>query len=248
MKKLLSFQNFLQVITVVALFATTGCGKHEQDVLYICMNTGENHCGILVNASKYSDLSVVTLTLLHSDFRDFEIAHGARTDGGITIMLPETLETTYLQEFNINGRRIMPPTVTVSNPEVKMLTVSWFYGVDIDGYAFVNLWPRVIDENDIGKNVFHYAASARFVYVDSDLTISGYSESMFDVIPAEGYKGPHQWTQKTTYSIDCKKGWNVWWTSSTWHEPTAHITAEYSTTPIGKLYWNVIESDRRKIR
>jgi len=232
-KKTLCF-TVTTTLCLVFLFAVTGCDKLENpdvDDLYLKI---ENVSGKIENASKYNNIVGIKLIWFESVSKYSILARGDRENGGFTIALPKTLDQNCLNALNISGFHIniaVPSTLNVSNNNVKVFTLSNYCGVDKVGNVVAYFRPSAIDENGNVKDVY-------FTYVDSDVTISGYTESRFTVIPTENYTGPGEWKQTTTYSIEWKKGWNVWWISRNWHTPTATVTERYSTNPVNNLKWD----------
>ena len=231
------------VLIVINLFTTCGCEKHKKDELYLCVNKNGNLCGNVENASKFSSVVAVKL-LWHEESvlvgagsnvkKEYVLlAHGDRKNNSIAVMLPETLNSNYLHSLNLEGRKIYietPSTMTVSNPNVKVFTFNNYCGVDKDGNVIAYFRPSAIDEDGNVKDVF-------LTYVDSDVTISGYIVSLATVIPTEDYTGPGELKITATFSIEWKKGWNVWWMSNSSPTPEGNVTRTYSTSPISDMKW-----------
>jgi len=186
------------------------------------------------NASEFSNVAEVKLMMYDaSNNRWIELAQSDWKDGGFIIELPETISSNYLHALDINGFLIniaTPPTITVSNKNVKVRT-PLFCGFDKDGKEVAYFRPSAIDENGNAKDVF-------FTYVDSDVNISGYTKAEGHAIPACP-DCPSWFKQTTTYSIKWKKGWNVWWTSSDYTVAgyTLIETRQWSTAPVSELKW-----------
>ena len=120
------------------------------------------------------------------------------------------------------------PTITISNKNVKVAD-GVFVGFDKNGYItcrFICARKNtiILDEN----------TTAVFTYADSDVTISGYDSSKTVYPDGDSYQ------RTTTYSIEWKKGWNVWYRScyTTESKGTRVTTEEWLTTPkIRGLNW-----------
>jgi hypothetical protein len=239
MKKILKKPLWLTTITtqcviVVTLFAATGCDKLYKPYEF---------CGKIEakveNASKYSNVVVVKLMI-----GNIELARGDWKNGGFTIEFPETLNPSYLHALINNNNVYMninepPSTVKITNKYVKVYHAV-FLGVDINGKVVDRFYPIEIDKNGWGQDVF-------FTYVDSDVTISGYTERRNDVLLFTEYDEarfvgmdihPMSFGKiTTTYSIKWKIGWNVWSFSRFYPSMKNKTTEKWSSTPASKLKW-----------
>ena len=222
--------HIIKFVAIMLLFAASSCEnfeKPEEDGFYINAK--------VENASEYSNVAKVKLMVYNKNIKGYvELTSNDWKGYGFTSVLPTTIDPNYLDALNISGYWInlyTPSTMTVSNTNVKVLTVSSsFTGVDKDGTIVAFFQPYAIDEKSNVKDFF-------YTYVDSDVTISGYSEGTFTVIATEDYTRPYLWKNTTTYSIVWKKGWNVWWISRAWDTLNATETEEYSSSPIKELKW-----------
>ena len=220
-------------VIVLIFFTTTSCNKSDGDELCFCINIDENVCGKVENASKFSNVVGVNLIWYGSDNKYSVIAHGDRKDDGFTITLPEILDPIYFNTLELEGRRInttTSSTMTVSNLNVKGSTFSMFCGVNKEGNEVISFMPTAIEKDGTVKNIF-------FTYVDADVIISGYVVNVATVIPLPNYKGPDELTITAIFSIEWKKGWNIWWFSDTKPTKEGAVTRKYSTNPISKLKW-----------
>jgi len=143
---------------------------------------------------------------------------------GSNFLHPLIRHDVLLGGYWIPGIAEMQPTLTISNESVRVDN-NYFAGVDKDGWEVVHFLTFIKDKDD--------THSAHFTYVDSDVTISGYTKREFQITS--------NWFERSTMtcSISWKKGWNVWYLSS--YESTTDnmliMENQWSTTPIRKLRW-----------
>ena len=189
-------------------------------------------------ASNYSNaVGVKLMGFDRSIDKNIELARGEWKDDGFTIVLPKTLEPNYLHALiNNNGLQTTisdtPLTMTISNKNVKVGNVN-FWGVNKEGNWVTYFYPFIIDEDG-------YAKSAFYTYVDSDVTISGYSETEVAIARYDKDKEENIWylyKKTTTYSIEWKKGWNVWYLSSITSSSERTVTEKWSTISVSQLKW-----------
>jgi len=165
------------------------------------------------------------------------LARSEWKDNGFTIEFPKTLASNYLYPL-IRGDAIAPPitripkqpTTTISNGNVKV-TTAYFVGYDKDGNVVAVFSPANIDKNGNTQ-------TATFTYVNSDVSISGYSKAGGHAMPIYP-DGPSAFETTTNYSVKWKKGWNVWSLSRTHTVEgyTAITTEQWTTTPVSELKW-----------
>ena len=230
------------VSLLVIAFAITGCNSSSelqndekenipQDNPYIEDDYFIN--AKVEDASKYSDVVSVILTAPHpynpcgveymliegaeSPPCDeyIELARGEWKDGGFTIELPKTKETDYLEPLNL------PPTLSISNKNVKFKD-SGFIGMNKDGFGLYGFYlMKQSVEGDVSRAIFRY--------IDSDVTISGNHQIVYS----------STYELSVTYSIDLKKGWNVWYYSSSISRVDGKIIVveQWSSTPVSGLKW-----------
>jgi len=201
-------------------------------------------CVKVENALKYSN--VVQVKLMGFDISidcDIELARGDWKDGGFTIVLPNSLDPNYLHAL-INPTNLpttihaTPSSMTISNKNVKVGNAN-FWGIDKDGNVVTTFYPFKIDEGDYAKRVF-------FTYVDSGVTISGYFETGYFESGIDSTEHENStnistwylWEKTTNYSIEWKKGWNVWCCSSVKSVPPERtITEDWFTISSSILKW-----------
>jgi hypothetical protein len=219
--------------TLLSCVFLIGCKKENDDTLSVVAIVDGKITAKIENASKYSD--VVEVKLMGYDFGDGtpELARGDWKDDGFTIELPKTLDPNYLRALVNNDGLIIntPSTMTISNKNVKFVIAN-FKGFDKDGNVFTNFYPYNPYNKD-GKRI-------SLIYVDSDVTISGYNKT--DVIGhCDGGDMYLEvlciWEKTTTYSIKWEKGWNVWCLSSSESIKKRTMTEKWSTIPVSKLKW-----------
>ena len=170
------------------------------------------------NASEYSNVVEVKLMMYNKSIDGFiELARGDWQGDGFRIALPKTVDPNYLYALiNSNEKPITiidpPSTLTISNKNVKVGHVM-FLGVDKDDNMVTRFYPLEIDKDGNGQDAY-------YTYVDSDVTISGYTERMNATIANTEYDNARYIGINlmlnsfdkitTTYSVNWKKGWNLW--------------------------------------
>ena len=245
MKIISTHALWLTVITTLCLlFAVVGCDKLEKSD-----EDGSYLYATVENASEYS--SVVEVLLMGYDGSKFiELSCGKWKDGGFTIKLPKILEPNHLHALiNNNGVETtiidLSSTVTISNKNAKVMSTE-FWGIDKDGYVVTCFYPFKMDEDDNAKRVV-------YTYADSDVSISDYTERE-GVIPVKLDELllldiQYVWWEKITaiYSVEWKKGWNVWSYSRFHNMPERVVTEKWATIPINTLKWYGSEDDLWRI-
>jgi len=193
------------------------------------------------NASKYSNIVEVKLMMCDDNGKQIELASGEWKSDGFTMALPKTVNPKYFHPLiNNNWLPIitnMPPTMSISNRNVKVGDAN-FWGVDRDGNVVTHFFPLEVDKDGNINDAF-------CVYVNSDVTISGYTERegtfTFTKHDKERFSGIDlvlPWLKITTiYSIMSKKGWNVWCLSRFYYLEQGRSTEKWTTTPAGNLKW-----------
>jgi len=177
------------------------------------------------NASKYSNIVEVRLICIRNiSFYEQEIVEFARgewKDGDFKITFPKTVDPEYLTKPFQLGKYVP----TFSNENVRTVNAH-LIGVDKDGQWVDSFFPCIaIDDGFV---------QSHFVYVNSDVIISGNNEII------ETYTSGVELNATITYSMELKKGWNVYYYSKTTAttENKVTMTEKNSTTPISglKLY------------
>ena len=185
---------------------------------------------------KVKDLSdfdhIVEVELMVFDgsiYRSVEVARGDWINDGFTITLPETLDSNFLRPLlNHSGllpsiHPEIPPTMSISNENVRVGIVS-FRAIG-NTASFSPLFCK-IGEDGIAHNV-------HLIYVDSDVTISGYRKTSMaqDEACECGRKIMWMlWDVTINYSIEWRRGWNVWYFSAFRSGAERKITEHWSTT------------------
>lgn len=221
-------------LVVVTLFAAVGCDKHEK------LNENELYFYAKVeSASQYSNVVEVKLMVYDrsiyddSNFYEYvELASGDWKKDGFTIVLPKTLAPNYLRAFTHVGW--MPQTIidtsstiTNSNRNLKVGDIE-FWGVDKDGHKICHFFPAKTNEDGNDRETF-------FIYVDSDVVISGCSEGEIRITPQHDEDRIMKIT--TIYSIEWKKGWNALVRSGFVSTLEGTMKEKLSSTPIDSLKW-----------
>jgi hypothetical protein len=222
-------KNIITVVLLLLIGSFSSCEKKEQ-VQQGCIN---EWCFEIENSSKYRYAVEVKLTIYDVNTRStIEIVCGDWGDGGFTIALPKTLDSNYLHPL-IHGDDwwttlyyIVPSividmlsTITISNENVKVRHAE-FMGIHKDGYWGDIFYPvKIIDEDNYTRAIF--------TYVDSDVTISGFTSTRNDF-------GNPPFEIHRTYSVEWKKGWNVWYFSKS---RTITGDGQWSSIPVDGLKW-----------
>ena len=208
--------------------------------------TGEWFSNVKVkNASEFSDIVLVKLMGFDRNLdRYVELARGDWKDGSFTIVPPETLASNYLHplissySYGFLTVIIDPPsTMSISNPNINVGNVQ-IWGFDKDD-NLVAMFHQFKVDGDSNTEVV-------YTYVDSDVNISGYLERMTIVTEYDEGKNMDvlcEWKVNTTYFIQWKKGWNVWYHSSSNSLTERVMTEHWSSTPINGIEWNGSEED-----
>jgi len=201
------------------------------------------------NASEFSN--VADVKLLANPFspmeqfnESVEIAYAEWKNGGFIINFPKTVNSSYLYPPIHDGKwKVRLPvatggfrsdniyfeslsSVTISNENVKIVNTE-IWGVDenarwIAPFSLI----RLIDEYNFTKAVF--------TYVDSDVTIFG-----SNVVINEFGNPPFE--VHNIYSIEWKKGWNVWYLTKSrtvTNDGTPILTRKWSSIPADGLKWH----------
>jgi len=227
---------------VVVLFAATGCNKLENpdgDVIYAKVE----------NPSRFSDVVEVKLVIYDNvDGRYIELARGDWKDDGFTIVLPKTLNSNKLYPL-INNKDInsgIAPTITntsstmtISNRNIKVANVD-FLAFDKDGNQVTYFFLAEIDED--GNRT--PSGITNFTYVDADVNISGYSEKEVLDYPCGNITWVDMpiasvlWKVTNVYSIEWKKGWNIWRFTGEINCLEETRKEEWSIIPMSRLIWS----------
>ena len=235
--KNLYFNYIILSLIFTGFFYSCTMEGYDEEVLYINAK--------VENASRYNNIVEVRIIMYNSNIdKDVELARGEWKDGGFTISLPKTVDKNYLHALINNNKEYMtisdpPSTLSISDQNTKVWhAILW--GVDKYGNMITRFYPLEIDEDGNGQDAF-------FTYVDSDLTISGFTERenatfAFTEYDNARYRGVDlmlaSWDKiTTTYSVNWKKGWNVWSFSrfSNMSEKTA--TEKWASTSGNILKW-----------
>jgi len=200
------------------------------------------------NALEYSNvvevkLMINTLIPLAQFYVDIEIARGTWKDCGFTIELPITINPNYLYSLLRDGRwnmRLSAYTyyesltaTTISNENAKTVNAE-FWGVDENGHWIAPFsLVKIEDEYNFTRAVF--------TYVDSDVTIFGNNTERNDF-------GNPSFEIHNIYSIEWKKGWNVWYFTKSrtiTNDGTPILTRQWSSIPVNGLKWYGEEAEWR---
>ena len=205
------------------------CNNEDNDLNSIT----PRFCAKVESASKYDNITEVRLMGYdRSTGKNVEFARGNWKNGGFTIELPETLAPDYLYSFiDNNGILDVPATLSISNKNVK-LTTTEFLGDDKNGKTITQFFPFKIEEDR--------ANYAFLTFVDSDVTISGYIEGSVAISEFDEEKDAniwYIWQKNTFYSIEWKKGWNVWYLSSSISSAERIKTEQWTTSSVSELKW-----------
>ena len=235
---------------VVVFFVTTGCKKFENpDIEELAFQNpyGDVIYAKVENPSRFSDVVEVKLVIFDNVGRYIELAHGDWKDDGFTMTLPKTLNSNKLYALINNdiNSGIAPTitntssTMTVSNRNVKVVNAD-FLAFDKDGNQVTYFFLSEIDEDgNRSPNGVTY-----FTYVDSDVNISGYSEREVLDYPCGDITWVGEpiksvlWKETNVYSIEWKKGWNVWRFTGEINCLEETKKEEWSIIPMSRLVWS----------
>jgi hypothetical protein len=238
---------FLLSIIAVLAFAVMGC-DNGGSLVKSGGDTPEGGnpqpCGGLLiyaqveNASEFNNIVEVRLIIGGA-----VVARGDWKGDGFTIILPKTLDPNHLHTLIDSPSLTMaipstPSILTISNKNVNVVTPN-FAGVDKNDNVVSYFFPFKIDKDGNARGAF-------YTYVDSNLTIFGYTEregviyTEYDIELFRGTDIMRVWWNKitTTYSVEWKAGWNVWGLSRVYPSGGIGIvTEEWSSTPFSELRW-----------
>ena len=206
-------------------------------------NNSENELHIYAkveNAIEYNDVVEVKLMVFDlSTDRYIEIARGDWKDGGFTIELPKTLDPNYLHSFiRYDGLPStithVQPTLTICNKNIKIVNAVDFIGFDKDGKEITRFYPFKADVNGNANEV-------RFLYADSDATISGYLKTEVAISEFDRDKNAdikYIWEKTMNFSLKWKKGWNTWFFSESYTDAERTVIEQWTTISIDELKWS----------
>ena len=229
----MKLQLYNIVTLLLLLMGLFSCTKNEDNR---SINI-DNLSAQVKNASSFNSIAEVKLLIYDiSANRDTELAFGDWKNDGFTIVFPKILESKYLHTIIrgewwwslANSNYFAPSTVidtmstiSISNKNIK-ITDACFSGVNKDGLGIT-----FFSLDNVGGISFRNESftEAIFTYVDSDVTIYGYNRNRSDLTKE--------------YSINWKRGWNVWYRSvSHMRRGESIITKEqWTTTPVNGLKW-----------
>ena len=220
------------------VFLLFDCTKHK-DELYIYAK--------VENASDYDDGVEVKLLMYIGTDGVIEVARGEWKGKGFKMVIPEEINpnylNTYLKTYLPKAVDDPPSTLTITGEKnVKVVWDADFRGYNKDGkqvarfFAYDNAYPT-------------WDGIPQFTYVDSDVTISGYVEEQVlapecgvDYMRVDGQVVDpilYEWKKTTTFSIEWKKGWNIWRFSGSISRPSIGIMKEeWATTPKNRIIWS----------
>ena len=179
------------------------------------------------DASLHSNIDKVKVQLIGNfgDVKIVDIYCSDWKDGCFTFSLPKTVNPNYLGTYHYVNQ-----SIPVGNENVKVGEV-YFLGFNKDGY-------RVTGLTHAGKTEDGYV-EAFYTYVDSDATIFGDYAKLRNVLEKDdnGDCIPCLWEINTTFSVELKKGWNIWYLSSSVSRTERTIKERWSTIPVRGLKW-----------
>jgi len=219
--------------TAIVLIVAGSFSSCEEDI-----SSSESIVAKVKNADEFSNVLVVKLMECDFSFfsRSVELARGDWKDGGFTIVLPKTLNLNTMEALIHSNcyptnTMVVQPTMTISNENAKIKNVQ-FVGFEKNDNAVASFTLFKADKMDIDQAVF--------TYVDSDVTISGYTKVEGPANPQLGHGDYNRFEIITTYSVEWKKGWNVWFYSRYPHkiiDNTAVTTEQWTSIPVSSLQW-----------
>jgi len=242
MKKKLKLTALLAILLMLAAgLASCDCGGSlrsagdislscDNEIYFIDIDFDDDGVGkITVKAKERSDYDRAVEVWLEGGPHREMLARGYWINDGFTIILPETLDSNFLEPL-LNQRyslphpimlhQAYPPTMSVSNENVRIRTVVFRKNGHI-------LSLCKIDKDGIVHGVY-------LIYVDSDVTISGYKRAFLvqdEACRCGISRMMVNWDKTIIYSINWKRGWNIWFFSEFGLGAERKITQRWSTMP-----------------
>jgi len=236
------------LLTIAIIIAGCSSNSDFDDFSFEIMDNNDLVVSAKVaNASQYNRTIEVKAYIYDTNaYMSVELSKVNWKHNGFSIVLPNTLDTKYLHPliygewWNIVAAKtifsapsnyiIIQPSITISNENVKIVDAQ-FFGEDKDGF-FSGIF--CLDDTNGNWLTNDNSTKAVFTYVDSDVTISG---NVFSKdITSDGFV----YERTETYSINWKKGWNVWYRSK--YDETKGNTSifkeKWSSAPSIGLKWN----------
>jgi len=223
------------LMTIAVCFSS--CNKKvELDIDELCTCEEEQQQGYLEdvviianveNASKYSRATEVWWSWYDMDLRTIiKPARAEWKNGSFAIELPETLDSNYLNG-SFGGSLDL---LTISNRDVKTKEAT-FAAFENNGNYVTSLFHAKKTENGYVR--------AFYIYADSDATFYGSTTSGAYLTEKDnnGHCSLYLWKINTTFSVSWKKGWNIWYLSSSYSKAERIITKQWSSTPVCGLKW-----------
>ena len=176
------------------------------------------------NASKYSNDVEVKFFTFREEY--VELARSEWKDGSFAIKLPKTLNPNLLIPFDgvIEG-------LTISKENLKTKE-AYFSVLDKKGNYVTSLY--------LAKKTEDGFVEAFYEYFDADAIISGSTTNLaylYEKNDSCDCCELYLWKTNTSFSVEVKEGWNIWYYSASVSREERIITAQWSTTPISGLKW-----------
>ena len=239
--KLKKLNELIMLMILAVGFSSCAKTDRPENELYIEIG---NIYGKIKNASKYSNVVEVKLMVSSFGIGTIELASSKRENGGFIIDHKKTIDQNYLHTFIDNDRVHLaiidpPETVTISNKNAKIFHAN-FFGFDKNGNVVTRFYPLEIDSVGYKQDVY-------YTYVDSDVSISGYTERESSAITYTEYDNarykqmdivrPLYNKITSIYSLEWKKGWNVWSFSRGFGNEINTAIENWSTELNNTLVW-----------
>ena len=227
----------LPVMLLALAVCFSSCEKKEElDIDELCTCEEEQQQSYLEdaviianveNASKYSKADVVWWSWYDMDLRTIiKLAQAEWKNGSFAIELPETLDQNNVGEAFGD----MFDYLTINNRDVKVREAT-FVALENNGNYVTSLFHA--------KKIENGYVQAFYIYADSDATFYGSTTSgaYFSEKDDNGHCSLYLWEKNTTFSGNWKKGWNIWYLSSSYSKAERIITELWSSAPVCGLKW-----------
>jgi len=217
------------LLTMCFILTLSGCDKDKDKDKDNDNDTIEKITAIFENFEEYNDVieEVRMVTWVPKGQYEYDkvtVATG-KYRNGFTVELPKTIDTKYLTLINDDILK----SVNVSNKNAKLAYFYSFYGYDKYGEPVVIEYGTDEDYHinfSSGRRDNYY--QVMYVYADSDVSISG-------------TKTAENQSEKTVYSINFRKGWNIMYQSAgVWEFKDGKTTYTFIQTTelaIGEIIW-----------
>lgn len=218
-------------LIVIMFFTGISCDKADKPNNEEVLNINAK----VENAIEYSNVVAVKLMMRDKSGNDIELARSDWNDNGFAISLPKINRDNYSELITLPFLPVVIyenlVTITTNNKNARN-RIAEFWGVDKEGNKVTEFFPHKIDEDSNEVRV-------QFIYVNSDVIISGYIEAgtvIIDYFDEETlFTSNWIWENHTIYLIEYKEGWNAS-SHSIFQSSDGKIVSKLSTIPTGSNF------------